>query len=130
MVATHPEVVAERDVEAYDYVTKLVSSTFSDAIKTVLRELENPDSFRAAVTRLAESQGDVPEPVTDPEQLHRAFWSVANGLTTELCWHNSIGRPILEYSAVEHFEPTKTDGLEPRFEFGFGGFGMNIGLKI
>ncbi|AMW08144.1 hypothetical protein A4E84_00415 [Streptomyces qaidamensis] len=130
MVATQPEVSAARDVEAYDYVTKLVSSTFQEAIRTVLRELQDPNTFHAAVTRLTESQGDAPDPVAEPEQLYRGFWNVANGLTTELCWHNSIGRPILSHAVVEHFAPAKSEGLSPMFEFGFGGFGLNVGLKF
>ncbi|MCP9985758.1 hypothetical protein LUX01_02640 [Streptomyces sudanensis] len=127
--ATAPA-ATDPDYEAYQLVVRLVSEGAADVITGVLRNLRDPDDFRAAIGRLADIQGTGRDAVADLETILRSFWKLANGLQVNFCWQNNAGVPFRSTGTGDTIERPEQPGSSPSdVSAALSGFGYGITVQ-
>ncbi|MFE0365808.1 hypothetical protein [Streptomyces griseoaurantiacus] len=136
MTSTQPVAATgvDPDYEAYQSVVKLMSKGISDGILNALGELKDPAVFAQAVTNLANAQGASAAAVSDSTSLYNGFWTMANGVDTNLTWRSNAGVPLRSALIAQSIEPAQqpvslSDGAHASGSFGVNVFGVGVGFS-
>ncbi|HET7782546.1 MAG TPA: hypothetical protein VFL08_09575 [Arthrobacter sp.] len=127
MVATNAAPVTETDIyKNYEIVVQLVSKGILDGVTESLKKLKDPNSFKPLIEGLANQHG-LASNLPDPDDLYKGFWTLANGIDTNLNWRSSAGVPEREALMVDSFKPAEPPVT--RGSFGINLFGCGLGFS-
>ncbi|MER6288490.1 hypothetical protein [Streptomyces sviceus] len=136
MTSSQPVTAAavDPDYTAYSSVVQLMSKGISEGILNALGELKDPVVFSQAVTNLANTQGVAAAAVSDSTALYNGFWTMANGVDTNLTWRSNAGVPLRSALIAKSIEPAQqpvslSDGAHASGSFGINAFGIGVGFS-